>query len=64
MLESSYLLLLHRQEEKMQLTENLTAQQMSLFAPHLFIPFWSVFKLEEYPLESVIPRVHQVSDPH
>lgn len=48
----------------MQLTENLTALQMSLFASHLFIPFWSLFKLEEYPPESAIPRVHQVSDPH
>lgn len=47
----------------MQFTENLTVLQMSLFAPHLFIPFWSLFKLEEYPPKSVIPRVHQVSDP-
>lgn len=47
----------------MQFTENLTVLQMSLFASHLFIPFWSLFKLEEYPLKSVIPRVHQVSDP-
>lgn len=33
------LLLLHRREEEIQFTENFTGLQMSLFAPHLFIPF-------------------------
>lgn len=53
MLAHGYLLLLlHRQEEEIQFTENFTLLQMSEFASHLFIPFWSLFKLEDRPLES------------
>ena len=64
MLANDYLLLLHKQEEEIQFTENFTVLQMSLSAPHLFNPFWSLFRLEECPPESTIPVVHQVSDQH
>lgn len=56
-LASSFLLLfLHRQEKEIQLTENLSVLQKN--SSVLLFP---VSEVEEHPLESAIPRTHQVS---
>lgn len=56
-LANSYLLIfLHRQEEEIQLTKNLSVLQKNSSA-HLF----PASDMEEHCLESTIPRTHQVS---